>query len=775
MNKNLKRRTIALLLALVMVLSMLAGCKNEESGEIASEDDTVMPEMPRYTMSRAEFITRLNDFFGFVKTSKDEFTDVLKDDAFYEDVAKAVGVGYMRPDEENNIRPGDLMSVNDSVLSFSTVLDKDPSEVWETLFQNTDVTLKPSDEEGLDTTSLETMLDRILEGDNAVDGDYGIISSGETLSNKFVTGDVNIENSVGDGFTEITNVLAKQSLNINGGGRDKGVLLDSVHTPLMNIDRPQGTVAVTLDGETYIDETAIYSPCIIVEKPSLEDDGIRNMTVPEDAPDNMTVSFTGDADEILLESPTDLQIISGRQKVVHIRESASGTKIFIDSNAIIDKLIIEGKVDVTGNGTIIEAEVLTDEDISFEKDPNKVTSGKNPDGTDKPLVLSKTKNLTVSLINGRYIVSWNKVFGADSYDVQIFRKEQKFDLKNTAELKLDITDEISRGGVATYRVEVTAKGDGKTTSDPMSSDSFDYKISLKTPENITLEVSAGKATGRWDASADAKKYTVELYKGSKKIYNTETSGTTLDLTKQMTESGPGLYSIKVGATGADSYYINSPKGSSKAVEYNIKLDTPTELELVETTKEFYVKWTASANAKKYRVELYRENKQIVQETVTKTTWDITKYVQENGSGKYYYTVYAEGYGYYLSSDKAKSTEYQLTSTLASPQEIIFNTEEGNIVLQWRPVLNSTSYDVTLLRNGKVVDEQKIDANTTQIDYTELIDNLGVAVYQAKIIANGGPGDLPSDPGFSNEYKHKIRLNTPTNLIFDEMFYSFFAE
>ena len=66
----------------------------------------------------------------------------------------------------------------------------------------------------------------------------------------------------------------------------------------------------------------------------------------------------------------------------------------------------------------------------------------------------------------------------------------------------------------------------------------------------------------------------------------------------MTNSGPGLYSIKVAATGADSYYINSQKGSSKAVEYNIKLDIPTGLELVETTKEFYVKWVASTNAKK---------------------------------------------------------------------------------------------------------------------------------------------------------------------------------
>ena len=57
------------------------------------EDNTFRPDD---SMTRAEFVKLVNKVFGFTQEGTEDFTDVNKDDWFYNDICIVIKAGYIK-------------------------------------------------------------------------------------------------------------------------------------------------------------------------------------------------------------------------------------------------------------------------------------------------------------------------------------------------------------------------------------------------------------------------------------------------------------------------------------------------------------------------------------------------------------------------------------------------------------------------------------------------------------------------------------------------------
>lgn len=78
---------------------------------------------PNNNITRAEFITMVNNVFGFNSPKEKEFKDVKKTDWFYEELKIAIGAGYISGYEDNTFRPNSPIT-REEVASIVTNITK---------------------------------------------------------------------------------------------------------------------------------------------------------------------------------------------------------------------------------------------------------------------------------------------------------------------------------------------------------------------------------------------------------------------------------------------------------------------------------------------------------------------------------------------------------------------------------------------------------------------------------------------------------------------------
>lgn len=115
------RKTIGKVLLILLILSFISSISFAISSDIenhwARQDIIYLTGKgiiqgysdgtfrPNGSISRAEFLTMINKVFGYTEKTEISFTDVKKDDWFYDDVRKAVSVGYIQGYEDGTMRP----------------------------------------------------------------------------------------------------------------------------------------------------------------------------------------------------------------------------------------------------------------------------------------------------------------------------------------------------------------------------------------------------------------------------------------------------------------------------------------------------------------------------------------------------------------------------------------------------------------------------------------------------------------------------------------------
>lgn len=134
----IKRRislTLVLTMLLMMMMPTLAFGAVDYSGHWAEEtiqewfDNDMLKGYedgsfrPDVQITRAEFMTMVNNAFEFTEKADINFSDVDSDDWFYSEVQKAVKAGYVIGYEDNTARPGIKISRQEAALIIARIKD----------------------------------------------------------------------------------------------------------------------------------------------------------------------------------------------------------------------------------------------------------------------------------------------------------------------------------------------------------------------------------------------------------------------------------------------------------------------------------------------------------------------------------------------------------------------------------------------------------------------------------------------------------------------------
>ncbi|MGI6163800.1 MAG: S-layer homology domain-containing protein [Bacillota bacterium] len=302
MSNKRSGRLIAVVLAVCMVLGsgpavLLAQASTDIQGHWAEQvisrwvdrkivdgypDGTFRPNAP---IKRAEFAALINRTFGYATLSPAEFTDVVGNEWFANDISKAVGAGYMDGYPEGVFKPNANISRQEAAMVLARI---NGLEETDETFDFTDIDSIPAwsrwavvavARAGLMTgypdgsfsptanfTRAETVtvLDRLVAEVFAEEGTYGnadeqtviegnvvVLAENVELCNYHITGDLLIAESVGEGTVTLDRVIVDGELAVKGGGANSVVIKDSTKDKVARLTVSAISVEV-VDGEAEI-------------------------------------------------------------------------------------------------------------------------------------------------------------------------------------------------------------------------------------------------------------------------------------------------------------------------------------------------------------------------------------------------------------------------------------------------------------------------------------------------------------------------------------------
>ncbi|KUO74817.1 MAG: hypothetical protein APF77_11185 [Clostridia bacterium BRH_c25] len=383
---------------------------------------------PDNTITRAEFMALVNRSFGFTEAIEINYTDVSKDNWFYNDAAIAVKAGYMQG-SNGRLTPqdpisrqefatvlarltGNISEVDDKVIS--GLSDGKSISDWSRAAISTaisrgyfeelvDKSFKPTEK----ISRLETVvaLDRAFKsmykavytkagtygpasGTQTMEGNVVIISPDVTLKNTTINGDLILRESIGDGNVYLDNVVVKGTTMVRGGGEHSIVIRNSSLGRVI-VRREGNVVRIIATGSTTIGEVDIQSGATLQEE-FLTGEGFGDVIIPDDIFAGATVVFEGDFDDIQVDSSNiNINVGSGTIGNLTLTQEAAGTTVNLSQQASVSTMNLNAAVNITGQGTIQTANVNAQGATIQQQPQNTVTApgvtlGTTPGATPTP-------------------------------------------------------------------------------------------------------------------------------------------------------------------------------------------------------------------------------------------------------------------------------------------------------------------------------------------------------------------------------------------------------
>ncbi|MEA4805963.1 Ig-like domain-containing protein [Acetobacterium wieringae] len=175
-----------------------------------------------------------------------------------------------------------------------------------------------------------------------------INTPGVTLRNMHITGDLTIGEGVGEGDVTLNNVTVDGNTYVKGGGKN------SIHIN-------GGQYSTIIVQQTSSGQTRIVA---------VGTDGLE-VVISEDAKGE-DIILEGAFDSVKIEAPNVKVTTRGETQIkeFNIAAGASGAQVTLDSKTTVDKLVLDEKVAVKGQGTVKEADI-SKSGVTFEKAPVK--------------------------------------------------------------------------------------------------------------------------------------------------------------------------------------------------------------------------------------------------------------------------------------------------------------------------------------------------------------------------------------------------------------------
>lgn len=340
---------------------------------------------PNNTITRAEFVTLMNNAKGFWSEGSINFSDVKNGSWFYSAVARAVAAGYVKGYSDDSFKPGNTITRAEAAVMIANAARLSANEAG--AYRFTDVGSIPAWARGsvgavvaagymtgypdgsfdanasISRAEAVSSLNRMLGGTayqptqpttpttdttKTTSDDVVIEDKGTTLKNQTVDGNVTIAKSVGNGDVTLRNVTIKGDLSVKGGGSNT-VTLEDVDVRGKARLLKEG-VHLHLVGDTDIRKLLIDLAARITQSSSYKDE-IDEIILAGDGDLNKTTRIDVPAKQLRIENQADL-ILGGDVEKLIVDEDAKGAEIEIKKGTTVNELNTDAKIKLTGKGRI---------------------------------------------------------------------------------------------------------------------------------------------------------------------------------------------------------------------------------------------------------------------------------------------------------------------------------------------------------------------------------------------------------------------------------------
>lgn len=279
---------------------------------------------PNQEITRAEWVTLINQVFNLQEKSEISFTDVLKAGSHYKDIQKAVAAGYVTGYDDGSFRPQQVVSRQEAAVMLHRLFQLNASA-------NTSA---PKDVEDLPSWSQEAVLslfgegylngysDGSFKGAKAVtraealrmieklageitskSGSYTgittqnmvISSPGVELNNSTISGNLYLTEGIAEGDITLNNVTVKGKVYVSGGG-ENSIVFNNSNVADMVADKRNGKLRIVTKGSSVIPNVRVHSGVTLEEDSTLTDAGFGRVIIENTLPNDSIITLRGNFD-----------------------------------------------------------------------------------------------------------------------------------------------------------------------------------------------------------------------------------------------------------------------------------------------------------------------------------------------------------------------------------------------------------------------------------------------------------------------------------------------
>lgn len=479
---------------------------------------------PGNTITRAEFVTLMNNAKGFWSEGSINFSDVKNGSWFYSAVARAVAAGYVKGYSDGSFKPGNTITRAEAAVMIANAARLSANEAG--AYRFTDVGSIPAWARGsvgavvaagymtgypdgsfyanasISRAEAVSSLNRMLGGTayqptqpttpttdttKTTSDDVVIEDKGTTLKNQTVDGNVTIAKSVGNGDVTLRNVTIKGDLIVKGGGSNT-VTLEDVDVRGKARLLKEG-VHLHLVGDTDIRKLLIDLAAYITQSSSYKDE-IGEIILAGDGDLSKTTRIDVPAKQLRIENQADL-ILGGDVEKLIVDEDAKGAEIEIKKGTTVNELNTDAKIKLTGKGRIDLLDVSAS-GVTFDKNLD-IRKKDTSNGATAPKENGSTStggsSTTSKEITGAEEVTLNVPYGEKTADQALaaIPKTVTLNLKNGKTISATVTEwKWADGEEAKYNATPTADTTYKATTTVTIPSGYTYNGTLTAKACVTV-------------------------------------------------------------------------------------------------------------------------------------------------------------------------------------------------------------------------------------------------------------------------------------------------
>ena len=479
---------------------------------------------PGNTITRAEFVTLMNNAKGFWSEGSINFSDVKNGSWFYSAVARAVAAGYVKGYSDGSFKPGNTITRAEAAVMIANAARLSANEAG--AYRFTDVGSIPAWARGsvgavvaagymtgypdgsfyanasISRAEAVSSLNRMLGGTayqptqpttpttdttKTTSDDVVIEDKGTTLKNQTVDGNVTIAKSVGNGDVTLRNVTIKGDLIVKGGGSNT-VTLEDVDVRGKARLLKEG-VHLHLVGDTDIRKLLIDLAAHITQSSSYKDE-IGEIILAGDGDLSKTTRIDVPAKQLRIENQADL-ILGGDVEKLIVDEDAKGAEIEIKKGTTVNELNTDAKIKLTGKGRIDLLDVSAS-GVTFDKNLD-IRKKDTSNGATAPKENGSTStggsSTTSKEITGAEEVTLNVPYGEKTADQALaaIPKTVTLNLKNGKTVSATVTEwKWADGEEAKYNATPTADTTYKATTTVTIPSGYTYNGTLTAKACVTV-------------------------------------------------------------------------------------------------------------------------------------------------------------------------------------------------------------------------------------------------------------------------------------------------